>query len=149
MPVIDRPFGNDGPLIQVEVGVSRQDVAWLHRRGRAVPAPRQVTALIDTGAECSCIDTKLVSTLGLIVAQATTTVNAPSLVGLAIQTSYLARLTVLHPSANPSEHFEIADLALVDLDLSGCNFDVLIGRDVLANFDLRYRGPVGQFSLSW
>ncbi|MFO0807707.1 MAG: hypothetical protein U0746_03715 [Gemmataceae bacterium] len=56
LAVAHESFSADGPSIEVAVGPSTAIVRQLRATGRAVPPPVIVRALIDTGAEVTCLD---------------------------------------------------------------------------------------------
>jgi hypothetical protein len=56
MPHLTVPFGRDGPLVDLFVGVSHQRRSALVAANLQVPDFQIAKALIDTGASCTCID---------------------------------------------------------------------------------------------
>src|SRR5690349_12890861 len=102
MPAFTEALGADGALVRVEVGVGRRRRRRLHAAHQPVPPPATLTALIDTGAEVTCIDPQAARPLQLPPARAFTPVNAPAAGGLSFPGSYEVWLTVLHPSGDPA-----------------------------------------------
>src|SRR5690242_3189618 len=130
MPTFTDTLGSDGALVRVEIGVSRTFRRRLLTAGRPIPQPKTVTALLDTGAEVTCVDPRIARTLQLAPDPNFNTVNAPSAGGLAFPIIADIRLTILHPSGNPADHMTVHDLSAAELPLGVFRIDVLIGRDV-------------------
>jgi hypothetical protein len=105
--------------------------------------------LIDCGAEVSVIRQGLLTPYvreGMPLV-AFVHVNAPALGGLNLRPQYLAGLRIEHPSGNPRLDFVIPAVEIVEHDLGAINYDVLIGRDILARCQFLYDGPANSFSL--
>ncbi len=68
-----------GPLVQVTVSLADQIASELIKQGKAIPAPVQGLALIDTGAGSTCIDEEAAQKLQLPVVNV---VNMPRLLML-------------------------------------------------------------------
>jgi hypothetical protein len=149
MPAFTEPLASDGAVVRVEVGVSSAQRQQLFAARRPVPQPALFTALIDTGAEVTCVDSRAASRLQLPRRRAMLPVNAPSAGGQSFTVFYNARLTVLHPSGNPTDHLNIPDIVVADLSLNSFGIDLLLGRDVLALCRFNYDGPADTFSLSY
>jgi hypothetical protein len=113
-----------------------------------VPPPVQVRAILDTGAEATCLDTAVVGALGLPFGGATLA-NVPAAGGMLARSQHDARVTILHPSGDPKLHFTVPSLLLIELHLRSLGFDALIGRDVLDGLAFLYHGPRGRFRLSY
>ena len=98
------------------------------------------TGLIDTGATFTAVDASVVAALGIPPIGVVTSGTAG---GQRQQSQYPAALSF--PGTNfPSMTFGF----VVGCDLTGVDFNVLIGRDVLAYFVMVYNGVFGQFILS-
>src|SRR5436190_16190638 len=110
MPTFSDTIGSDGALVRVEVGISRMFRRGLLAAGQPIPQPRTVTALLDTGAEVTCVDPRTARLLQLAPAPNFGIVNAPSVGGLSLPLITHVRLTVLHPSGKPAHHLTVHDL---------------------------------------
>jgi hypothetical protein len=110
--------------------------------------PVPARAVLDSGAEATCIDSSLVQTLGM-PPKGFTLANLPTAGGLTVGTEYDISLTVLHPSGNARLHLVVSDLVVVELALGVLGYQALIGRDVLAICKFLYHGPRGRFRLSY
>ena len=65
MPVLRDILGPDGALIDVLLGWSERRARQLRLALRPVPPPGSARALLDTGAEMTCVDAGLIRTLSL------------------------------------------------------------------------------------
>ncbi len=146
MPSLVSPFAADGPIVEVEVGWSNAEIRAARRAGRPIPAPIQCLALIDTGADGSCLDSSLIRQLGLSYG-GISMVNVPTLGGIVFSPSHDANLIVRHPSGNSALDLVLADVLILDLDLGMLNCQALLGRDLLASCRFLYDGPRGRFKL--
>lgn len=141
--------GPDGPTVRVEVAVGRTVKKALLAAHRPIPQPITVTALIDTGADVSCLDTPALARIALQRRRAFLRVNAPGTTTWPYQPAYFAGLTVLHSSGRASDNLSIPDLLIVDvaLGLAGC--ELLLGRDALAYCRFDYDGRTMRFALEY
>ena len=56
MPQITAPLQHAGALVNVVVGLCRQDVRILRQALRPIAQPMAIEAILDTGAEATCLD---------------------------------------------------------------------------------------------
>jgi|FaiFalDrversion3_1042247.scaffolds.fasta_scaffold21286_1 hypothetical protein len=156
MPVHNRFFlqGNQigphvlmqtGPLLQVEVSIPSTLAQLLTAQNQAIPPPVTGWALIDTGATRSCVDSKVIASLGVkpIGVAVTGTAGGP-----VQQYRYPARFRF------PGEGLEIEFSSVIGVNLAGQSIGgrdiiVLLGRDVLSRCVLIYNGPGGFFTLAF
>jgi hypothetical protein len=117
-------------------------------RGATIPPPLLLSALIDTGAQVSCVEPAAVTSLNLPTL-ASASVNAPGMGGHLTGKFLDAGLTIIHPSGNSTLDLRIPDITLLELPIGSRGYEVLIGRDVLASCDLLYRGRSGNFTLTY
>jgi hypothetical protein len=148
VPNLTHPIDTDGALVDIEVGWARSRARAARQAGRPIPPAIQVRALIDTGAETSCLHSTYVQQLdlplgGLVMA------NVPALGGPTFASEHDASLTVLHPSGNPRLNLVLFDVLVLDLDLGALGYQALLGRDMLAWCRLLYDGPAGRFKLRY
>lgn len=149
MPEFDSPFTPyEGPVVRVRVHYSRAELMRRHRGGTAAPQPVDVNALIDTGAESSCVDEAIVRRLGLLSYGPGLT-NAPAIGGLYATADYDCSISVLHPSGDRNHNLVAPNLVVTMLPLATLGYDALIGRDVLARCVLLYDGMAGTFRLTY
>jgi len=129
----------NGPVINVGVAVAESLEQQLRHVGAAVPQPRTVLGLIDTGASTSTITPELVADLDIkphdkvVMATPGRRVRVPR---------YHVRLVF------PPNGFVVKTFALM-VPLGNTQLHCLIGRDVLAHADFRYDGRFGRFGLAF
>jgi hypothetical protein len=138
----------DGPRVRVRIELTRAEEKLPRASAQAIPQPVEIWALIDCGAECSCVDGGVVRRLNL-PAYKFSFVNAPALSGIGFESVREAILAVLHPSNDPNLELVFPSLHLTELDLGTLGYDALVGRDVLAKCVLTYNGPASSFTLSY
>lgn len=102
MPILKGILQGEGALTDVQFGWSTNQARALRHLQRPVPPRVDVRALLDTGAEITCIDGIVVQQLGLPLAQVALA-NIPMLGGLSAGAHYHASLIVVHPSGDPSQ----------------------------------------------
>ena len=117
---------NEGPLVPVVLAGADSQVAPVVR-----------TFLVDTGADMTIIADELVPILGLTPARTT------YVAGLVTTTPRRVRLYPLHLKL---AGFEI-EAEVCALPREDGVADGLVGRDVLAHFNLVYDGPNGAYEL--
>ena len=126
-----------GPTLAVAVGF---DKTWRASHGTR-PSARgfELEALVDTGAQDSCIDRLLAAQLSLPVVdrQAVCGVH-----GLREVDVYLAQIYI--PALKFTEYGKFAG---VELKEGGHRQHILLGRTFLSHFILEYDGKNGTFSL--
>jgi hypothetical protein len=137
-----------GPLIRVRVGLTRPDQAARRAAGQPIPSAVELLALLDTGAEGSCLDDRVVARLdptprdyGLV--------NYAAAGGLTPSVLYEVELTIPHPTAPRPHWLVVPDLEVEGVDLSGAGCDAILGRDVLARCVFTYDGLTDSFTLSY
>src|SRR5438270_10953979 len=101
MPAFTGAINADGAIVRVEVGVSRTKRFRLRQARQPIPQTAILSAVIDPGAEITCIDDRAARNVQLPANHSLTLVNAPSVAGLSYSTSYEIALVILHPSGNP------------------------------------------------
>src|SRR5262245_53985537 len=116
MPVLTGVVQAEGAL--VEVGVAWGDAAARAQRAalRPVPPPQSAQALLDTGAESTCLDTALAQALSLPLA-GMALANVPAVGGLTFSPQYKVNLTVRHPSGDASQNLLLRDILVLDVSL--------------------------------
>ena len=126
-----------GPTIYVQIGL---DPAY--KTGEQFPRLPSVNlpALVDTGANLSCIDSSLAGRLRLPV------VDRKSVIGVhgPVQTDFYAA-QIYTPALNLVTHGIFAGLPLTR---SGQLHYALIGRSFLKDFTMTYEGRTGRVTIS-
>jgi len=129
---------NDGPLIEVRIGLTTAAEAANNAAGTPIPTPVRGTAMVDTGASHSAVRAGLLGPLGLHPV-GVTQVSTPTSANVPLP-NYAVRITL------PQGWI---DTTVCEVPMGGQNIDALIGRDVLQHGILIYQGPTMQFTLSF
>lgn len=148
MTVLKGILEPDGALVDVEIGWSDSGARTLRASLQPVPPPVRARAVLDSGAEATCVDASLIQSLGLSLS-GVTPANLPAFGGLTLGVQRDASLTMLHPSGNVRRCLVVRTLLVIELSLSGLGFQVLIGRDVLSLCRFLFDGPRGRFKLGY
>jgi hypothetical protein len=138
----------DGAIVPVRVGISGPDKQTLRAANRPIPQPVETTALLDTGAEVTCVDPAVLARLPL-PSVGFTPVNLPAAGGLTGGGRFAGSLVLPHPSGRRRDNFEVSYLSLTELLLGVLGYEVIIGRDVLALCVFRFDGPALTFTLDY
>jgi hypothetical protein len=148
MPVLIAPLTPEGAIVDVVVGPSAATVQALRTALRPVPAAVKTRAILDTGAEITCIDDALVQALALPFG-GTSLAHLPAHGGLMGTNLRDISLTVVHPSGNYQNDLVLRNLTVLELSLAFLGYQLLIGRDLLARCRLLYNGPGNRFRLAY
>jgi len=147
MPHLTMGLSPIGPMIDVWIGASVPRASALKAAGRTPELPKQVRALVDTGASCTAVDPSIIKSLGLIPT-GTTYIQTPSTGAaphLANQYDVLLGVTYQHaPEVLIFEALPVIESALIQQ-----GFHVLLGRDVLGKCLFIYNGQEAYFSLAF
>jgi hypothetical protein len=145
MPHVSVPMGYRGPVIDVAIGRSRKGHEGLPGTGWDLPEPILVSALVDTGASTTCVDSAILNRLGLTAIECVP-VLTPSTAGQPHMTPYYdVSLSLLHPKLT----YTFYSVAVLESDFTGQGIGALIGRDLLAKCLLVYDGQAGVFTLAF
>ncbi len=129
----------NGPLLSLRLEPALDVQALLRQAGRLVPS-LTLTALVDTGASGTVIQTALLRQLGLAPTR-TVFFSTPSTTEPLESLEYRVRLVLADNLA-----FE-TDVA--EAPMGGQNVQCLIGRDILQQTVFTYNGPRNQFTLTF
>jgi hypothetical protein len=150
MPILTGALHRDGPAaVEVEIAVPAALARFFLARGQSVPAAARVPALIDTGADVSCIDPSVRHALGLTPSRTTRVVTPRSGPVPLTRRSYRVDLTVLHTSGHPPNNLVRTRLLVVEAVIGHTGYGMLLGCDVLGQCLLIRDGPSGHFSLAY
>ena len=92
-----------GACVSVLVKLGQADLMRRRQAGMPIPSPVAAKAMIDTGAECTCVDPAIIASLGLPVSSSGLVVTpgwltGPSSLGGAVpQIAHEAGLEIVHP----------------------------------------------------
>jgi hypothetical protein len=148
VPILTGQLQAERALVEISVGWSVARVQQLRLALRPIPAPVNSRAVIDTGAEISCLDTGLVQTLSLPTG-GTILANVPAQGGVSLAALHDASITLIHPSGNPRDSLFVRNLSVLELSLASFGYEALLGRDVLAVCHFLYSGPRNVFRLAY
>lgn len=148
MPILSGRLQPEGAVVDVQVGWSAAQARQLRHAHRPVPPALDTRALVDTGAEITCIDGLLIQQLGLPLAQLALA-NIPALGGLRVGTHYHGSLVIVHPSGGASASLVVPNVLILEAPLAGLGYHALVGRDVLALCDFVYAGRRRRFALRY
>jgi hypothetical protein len=148
MPQLTGTILPEGAIVNVVVGLARSDIQSLRQNLRPIPQPVQLRALLDSGAQVTCLDPSIISGLALPWDQPTLA-NMPATVGMILTMFYRAGVVIQHPSGNPRQDHVTPELRICELPLSQLGYDAVIGRDILNRLRFTYDGPVGTFALDY
>jgi hypothetical protein len=156
MPVLALPFTpQDGIRVQAQITISHTDLLRLRRTRQPIPQPISVVALLDTGAERTCVDPSIVTRLQLPVsgsgfaAAPGVATGPPIFGGASFSFTYDAGLVIIHPVTKPPSNLVIEELEVDSLPLAQFGIEAVIGRDILASCVLVYDGPTLSATLAY
>ncbi len=155
MPLLNLALDvRSGLRTRVRITVNRATLLKLRATRQPVPQPVIVDAMIDTGAERSCIDPAVVQRIalplyafGFASAPGTNAPVIPALGGTTVNAIYQAGLALIHPA--PHSDLVVPEIMLETLPLAQFGIEAVIGRDVLASCVLVYNGPTGSATLAY
>lgn len=137
-----------GPVVNALVQVSEGRKAALEAQGAAVPAPRTIRALVDTGASFTSVEPKVLEALEL-TPTGTIDFVTPSTGQEVVTTDTYDLDLVIYKSQNEPP------LSMPNLRVAACELflkqgiHALIGRDVLTRCILIYNGEHSVFTLAF
>jgi hypothetical protein len=146
MPRLTFPITPDGLQVDVVVGLDAARAATLSNTGRAIPAPRQARALIDTGTTMTGVVPRLLNAVGVSASGAAQTLTAT---GLAAVQFFLISLTVFDSTGASGNTFFRGMWRVTDLPYELPDVDVLLGLDFIREIVLTADGPGARFMLDF
>ena len=149
MPQLTQPVGALGAVVHVALRPSTRLHRTLQAAGKLPPTAIEGLAIVDTGANRTCVDRSVVSALGL-VPLGVSRVRTPS-TGDAPTSGRQFEVALLLQTSVPGESpLEVDPLEVVALDLVAWQgVHAILGRDVLERCLLVYHGPEEQFTLAY
>ena len=127
-------------MCQVRIGVSAAKADLLRQQNKPIPAPIEITALIDTGASGTAVKPEVIRQLQL---------TPHGITKIATPSSAAHACNVYDVSLTFPNGVGIAVITVIEVPLEGQIIQGLIGRDVLAHCILIYSGYTNTFSLSF
>ena len=148
MPHFILSHGQLGPLIELYIGVSAPLATSLKNQGVPVPSSVLVKGLVDTGASHTAVDSALLAGLN-ISAKRLALVITPT-TGATPVKAHTFDVSLYIPLGTPgAAPWGKAAWEVTRQDLNHQGFDVLIGRDLLAEALLVYDGKHAVFTLGF
>ncbi len=138
MPKYTYPIGPDGPVVPVMIGLDDQSTAVLAQAGLPVPPPLHGFGLLDTGSDVTIVAPRLLRPYQYIPgggASTTTTGGAIPVRLTRISLSIIPPLSVTGPLIVQ------ANLVAAEMVQAVPNIDVIVGRDVMMDYECDFEGP--------
>lgn len=128
MPYLTLPITREGAVVEVLVSITSQRQEALSKDGKTIPSPIQVPALIDTGADASCVDSSIVASLQLNPTGCVN-IHTPSTQGIPHASfQYDVKLILAHKDLS----FVFQPTPILEARFDQQRAKVILGRDVLS-----------------
>ncbi len=151
MRTLTVPILPEGVLVDVLIGLDAGKVQQLRQAGQPVPGPISATAIIDCGAQVTCLETRLLAQMvaGCLAPVRHGFVNVPAAGGVLPTSEYAVSLTIVPSSSKLREQLVFRRLPIMEIALEKLGYQMLIGRDVLDQCLHVYNGPERSFTLAY
>jgi predicted aspartyl protease len=147
MPHFTLTYGPIGPLIHAYIGISEPRFHALVKAKLPVPQAIIVKALVDTGASNTVVDPTVLQGLGLTPRRIAKTITPTT--GTTPHKCFTYDVSIHIPLAAATSLFSKKAWEVSCLDLKHQGFEVLLGRDILAEGMLVYDGRAGTFAMAF
>jgi predicted aspartyl protease len=144
MPKISAAIQDLGPLIKCSLSVTQARANVLKSEGNKIPDRiHELIGLVDTGSEGVLIDSKHVAKLKLPVRSGR---RISTIDGTSGRYRTMCEIGLIIPLEEAKVQWD--GNAYCDNNLAHeCDFDLIIGRDVLSSLNLHYDGPKCMFTI--
>ena len=149
MPILTVPLSQGRALVAVQVDVRPSLRASALAAGLALPPPVSGTAMIDTGADRTCADPRVIRALNLSAVSQVSVVHVHGQPAGQVADVFYVSLTIFDPAQGPAGGLYLPYLAVVEAAVEHLGQPVLIGNDVLDLCEFYRDGPGGEFALEW
>lgn len=141
----------EGAVVDVSVGLTAANMQTLRAAGQPIPQPISLRAMIDTGAEVTCVDTGALASLLAVGLSPSRIIlaNLPASVGLNATREYFVTLSVINPVNTPRSDLVLRNHPIIEQPLRQLGYEALLGRDVLEHCMLVYDGPGRSVTLAF
>ena len=147
MPHFTLPIAAAGPVLTARFTVSEARAAALVAAGMELPHAPAATALLDTGASCTCVDPSILEALGLTPKGEADVLTPSTTEGPERADEYDCGLFIFaETAANP---YIVRNIPVLASPLQQQGIDAIIGRDVLAKCVLVYNGSTSRYTLAF
>jgi Aspartyl protease len=137
---------DSGAIVRVEVGLSIVELKRRRHERLPIPQMKTINALIDTGTQITCLSPDCAKSLDIPLT-GVRLVNAPGITGVIPTTFREIRLSISTTTSEAAVLIDVPYLPIAELDLTGMEFDAVLGRDVLKKCVFIYDGPNESFTL--
>jgi hypothetical protein len=145
MPHVTLPLTAGKPLVEVRIGVSFPRAKAMMAAGLTPPQAIPARGLIDTGSNCTSIDSSIIQLLNLEPAGDTTIITPSTGVSPHQCVRYEMSLSFNHPTLT----FVLPAIPAVACPLLHQGIHVLLGLNVLAHCFFAYDGHAKTFILAF
>ncbi|HTW81349.1 MAG TPA: aspartyl protease family protein [Terracidiphilus sp.] len=147
MPHFTKQFTNGAPIITAVLKVTQARADALTAANQPIPPMQRMTALVDSGASCTCVDPTIIQALGLSPT-GSTLMFTPSTGAQGHTTDQFDASLQIYCTMEQAP-LEIPVIGVVASELRVQGIDALIGRDVLKFCLFDYNGASGFFTLAF
>jgi len=131
--------------MRIHVSLPEGVRSFYAEKNMPIPPPVEGTALIDTGATRSAIDSSVVWALGLVPK---TTVNIVGSTGVQDQDGFAVRFVFPDFPYIPGQILQFdPEIVTASPTLALCGLTALLGRDFLTHMILIYDGKAGRYTI--
>jgi hypothetical protein len=144
MPKFTFPFGQNGLMVPVIVGLDGDTTTHLFTKGLPITPPVEARGNIDTGSTVTAVCPWVLQKLGIPPLHTRTTQTASGSATVRIFSVSIGIREALQPGA---AEYTAPTVLVMELPNDLADEDVLIGLDVLQELNLLLEGPAKMFSL--
>jgi predicted aspartyl protease len=146
MPVLTIPLEARGAIMTVGIGVSLPRSIALKKAGLVVPQVVIIRALIDTGANCTCVDPEVIKKLALTPSGVVHMLSASTGATPHVCNQFDVAIVI---AMDNQVHVPSLVIPVIESNLKTHGFHALIGRDVLDQGVMIYDGPRRSITLTF
>jgi hypothetical protein len=147
MPHFTLSHGPPGPIIDVFVGVSLPRYNALLKAGQIPPEPKLIKALVDTGASHTAIDPTVIASFDLQSRRIAKTLTPST--GTTPHKCLTYDISIHIPLGSVQSVHALPAWEVSCVELKHQGFDMLLGRDILADAILVFNGKISMFSMAF
>jgi hypothetical protein len=138
-----------GAILNIVIGISEGRRKALESLNLNSPDPIQISAIIDTGASGTCIESSVLKKLHL-TPTGSTQMSTPSTGGKTVDIDLYDVSIIIPPGKDGDLPFSLGTLPVMCVaDNSFPGYKALIGRDILRHCIFNYNGSINLYSLAF